>query len=456
MNDFGMDEELGRRLKQESDEVPQLIRMRVDQTLAALPKKRRVMRKIGYTVLAACVAFSCFIVTGLVNPEIAKAVRGLPVIGSVFELLGDTGIRQAGEGGLSSRSSAYVESQGITMTITEVLYDGVLLSIGYVIEGGGDLRPERPDLYVNGKSINFSSGARGQEVEDSIYAGLVSYKPSEELPDQFTLKLEYNKMRDWSNKVDASPAIVKGNWTFEIPVKKLTEAIYTKAFTDNHAPQVQSRDTSLKAHQLTFSPALTSVEVDLIEPVELAAMPFRENLFQVVDDRGVILQYLGATSSSRSNDGDKLSLTKYRLEYAPVDQIPDYLIVRPYVRIHAENNTAPVYHRTALGELPITLSQGAVGSVTISQIEFHNDDTSIYYSVQGSSPYEQASSMWIEDETGTRHRGTTPQLVKAEPDQYSFVTKLPPIDKQTRLTLLTMEMSAPQIDKQLEFKIPVR
>jgi len=456
MNDSWMEEELGRRLKQESDEVPQLIRTRVDQTLAALPKKRQVMRKIGYTALAACVAFSCFIAVGFVNPEMAKAVRSLPVIGSVFEMLGDTGIRQAGEGGLSSRSSVSVENQGITMTITEVLYDGILLSIGYVIEGGSDIRPERPELYVNGKSFNFSSGARGQEIKDSIYAGLVSYKPSEALPDQFTLKLEYNKMRDWGNKVDASPAIVNGNWTFEIPVKKLTEGIYTKAFTDNNAPQVQSGDTSLEARQLSFSPALTSVDIDLIEPVELGEIPFRENLFQIIDDRGVILQYLGASSSSQSNDGDKLRLTEFRLEYAPVDQIPEYLIVRPYVNIHAESNTEPVYHRAALGELPLTLSQGAVGSVTISKIEFDTDDTSIYYSVEGSNPYEQASSVWIEDETRTKYRGTTPQLVKAEPEQYSFVMKLPPIDKQTRLTLLTMEMSTPQIDKQLEFKIPVR
>jgi len=457
MNDSWMDEELGRRLKKESDEVPQLIRMRVDQTLAALPtkQKHRVVRKIGYAALAACVAFSCFFVAGLVNPEIARAVRSLPVIGSVFEMLGDNGIRQAGEGGLSSRSNVTAEDRGVVMTITEVLYDGIRLSVGYVIEGGGDIRPERPELYANGKSFNFSSGARGDEVEDGIYAGLINYKPSEALPDQFTLTLEYSKMQDWDNRIDAIPQTIKGNWTFKIPVKKLTEGIFTKAFTEHDAPSVQSDETSLTARKLTFSPAMTAVEVDIIEPAELAERPFHGNLFQIMDDRGVILQHLGANSKSQSKDGDKLRLTEYRLEYAPVDQIPEYLIVRPYVNSIPASNIEPVYHRASWEALPITLSQGEAGKLTVSQIEFKTDETRLYYTIEGSNPFEQAYSVWIEDESGEKYKNTMPQLIKSDPGEYSFVMKLPPIDKQMRLTLITMEMETPQTDKQLELKIPV-
>ncbi|MFD0717049.1 DUF4179 domain-containing protein [Paenibacillus sp. GCM10027626] len=458
MNDSWIDEELGRRLKKGGAQTPQLVKTRVDETLAALPAERRVLRKIGYTAIAACVAFGGLIGVSLVNPDMARAVRSLPVIGSVFEMLGDDGIRQSGEAGLSSRGNVTAEDQGIAMTITEVLYDGIRLSVGYVIEGDGEIRPERPEMYADGKSINFSSGERGDKVKDGMYAGLIDYKPTELLPDQFTLKLEYRKMKDWERKVDGIPQTIEGAWTFAIPVKKLTDGVFVHTFSDNDAPRIQSEDATLIAKKVTFSPATTSVEVDMIEPADIAEIPFHQNLFQLLDDRGVFLQFTGASSSSQSNSGDKLRLTEHRLEFAPIGRIPEYLIVRPYSDPFEAGEHEQVYHTAPLNQqqLPITLSQGEAGKLTASRIEFTADETKLYYDIEGNNPYEQAHTVWIEDDSGNKYKETMPQLIQAEPGRYSFVMKLPPIDAQKRLTLSTIEMKAPEVDEQLELKIPIR
>ncbi|WP_165921111.1 DUF4179 domain-containing protein [Paenibacillus albiflavus] len=454
MNDSWIDEELGRRLKIGGEGTPQLVRARVDETLAALPTKRRVFRKVGYATIAACVAFGGLIGVSVMNPDVARAVRSLPVIGSVFEMLGDDGIRQSGEAGLSSRGNVTAEDQGITMTITEVLYDGVRLSIGYVIEGGDDLRPERAEMYVNGKSVNFSSGERGNKVDEGVYAGLIDYKTTEMLPDQFILKLEYSRMEDWENKVDGNPKTTKGNWSFAIPVKKLTDGVYVHTFSGNDAPRIQSKDVTLTARKVTFSPATTSVEVDMIEPTDIAEVPFHQNLFQLFDDRGVLFQFTGSTSHSQSNNGDKVRLTEYSLEFAPIGRIPEYLIIRPIsdsFETGKNEHTAPLNQQ----QLPITLSLGEAGKLTASRIEFAADETKLYYDIEGDNPYEQAYNVWLEDDSGNKYKGMMPQLIEAEPGRYRFVMKLPQIDAQKRLTLSTIETKAPEVDKQLELKIPI-
>jgi len=458
MNDSWIDEELGRLLKLEGIATPPLVRARVDETLASLslPTGRRVWRKVGYASIAACVAFGGIVGASLVNPDIAKAFRSLPILGSVFEMLGDDGIRQSGKAGLSSRSSVTAEDQGIAMTITEVLYDGVRLSVGYVIEGGGDLRPERPEMIVNGKPVNFSAGARSEKAKE-INVGLIDYKPTDLLPDQFTLKLEYRKMQDWESKADGIPQTIKGDWTFTIPVKKLTDGVSVYAFGDQDAPRIQSQDVTLTAKKVTFSPATTSVEVDMIEPAALEQIPFRQNTFQLLDDRGVLLQYISSSGSSQGNDGDKLRLTEHRLEFAPIGRIPEYLIIRPYSIQFEAGGQQPVYHTAPLNQqqLPVTLSQGVVGKLTVSRIEFMADETELYYDIEGSNPYEQAYTVWLEDDSGNKYKNTMPQLIQAEPGRYQFVMKLPPIDAQKRLTLSTIELKAPEIDNQLELKIPI-
>jgi len=460
MNDSWIDAELGRRLKGSHPDTPQVVRTRIDETLAALPSrsKRRLWRKAGYAAIAASVAFGGVIGVSLVNPDMARAIRSLPVLGSVFEMLGDDGIRQSGEAGLSSRVNMTAEDQGIAMTITEVLYDGIRLSVGYVIEGDGDLRPERPEMVADGKSINFSSGARGDKVKDGMYAGLIDYKPTEPLPDQFTLKLEYRKMENWGHKVDGIPLGVDGTWTFTIPVKKLTDGVFVKTFGDNDAPSIQSKDATLTAKKVTLSPAVTSVEVDMIEPAEVAEIPFHQDQFQLLDDRGVLLQFTGASSSSQTSDGDKLRLTEHRLEFTPIGRIPDYLIVRPYSVSSEAGKHEPVYHTTPLNQqqLPITLSQGEAGKLTVSRVEFTADATLLYYDIEGDNPYEQADAVWIEDESGVKFKDTMPDLIRAEPGRYSFVMKLPPIDAQKQLTLSTIELKALEINNELELKIPIR
>jgi hypothetical protein len=465
MNEDGLDAYLRKQLQQNTQAVPELVSLRMSSTLLSLKKKRGWLRKVSYGAIAACFVFGCLTTAGFVFPGIAKALKNVPVFASVFEIMGDEGTRLSSEAGLSTKVNITAENQGITMTINEVLYDGVRISVGYVMETkGGEIRPNQMELYVNGKRLNASVGISGREVSNQLFAGIIDYDLKEQLPDQFNLKINYQSMNDYAPSFGNIPKEIKGAWKFDLPVTKLKQGIVTKTFAE--APQAKFQDHMISVKKVIFTPVVTAIQLDTIEPlepkknvtIEQGQKQFVEQGFQVFDDRGIIMENLSESASSSTKNGSLLRKTEHQILLAPLQRIPEYLVIRPYTITHSTDPAIkPIFVKARLNDasLPITLSQGTMGTITVTKVEYLEDKTLLYYQVKGEDPYRQADAVHLEGDTGQRYGKINRQAIRLDDLAHSFRMTFPPFAKNQELQVVTSEMERIETTKELELKIPL-
>ena len=105
---------------------------------------------------------------------------------------------------------------------------------------------ERPTIEVNGEEINFSSGYSGDFVTPQKYKGLIDINPTEELPEEFDIKI----------RIDAV-GLIPGKWEFEFPVKQSNAVTVIRPQEVKMIEQAEVQFTSIK-----LGPAGTDVAED--------------------------------------------------------------------------------------------------------------------------------------------------------------------------------------------------
>lgn len=89
MNEF--DEMIKRKAKKEQTEIPESVRLRVEETLSALPEKEP--KTVRFTLIykaaaiAACFLIVCFVVLPNCSAVYAQALEKIPVIGSIVKVV---------------------------------------------------------------------------------------------------------------------------------------------------------------------------------------------------------------------------------------------------------------------------------------------------------------------------------------------------------------------------------
>ncbi|MFF2288731.1 DUF4179 domain-containing protein [Peribacillus butanolivorans] len=104
---------------------------------------------------------------------------------------------------------------GITFTIGDVVKDGnERISLEYFIKSEKNLKLNtrdplfvKPNIFINGKKINFSNTSDGQQEGKMEYRGVVEIEPKNELPNHYDVKFNFNQMLNQS-----------GQWTIDFPL----------------------------------------------------------------------------------------------------------------------------------------------------------------------------------------------------------------------------------------------
>lgn len=419
-------------LKQLADapaELPETVRRRIDQTLASLPARprRRWMRGLSYGGAAAATACSLVIGSAFVLPEAAAALREAPVIGSVFRLAGDYGLKLADEKGLSTAVNRKVTDSGITVEVTEVMYDGSRVSVGYVQQTDGAIGElaRGIEFRIDGKRYDGSSSGTGSYVDDHTYAGVIDLTPSKELPDRFELQMNVTRIGETA-----------GTWSFEMPARK------TESTNKAVMPMLTKTDgdITLTVKKLLFTPSSVSLDVDYKMP---AAMSSRVMQFRLVDDRGIELQ-------SRSGGGgghkdDRWSVNSFTQQFSPLGRIPKSVTLLAYFdgpTAGAEQlrETQAVMEQPPTPEQPLVLPQGPAGRLKITQVERMPDKFLVHYETEGLMPHEQSNPLWLVDANGGKVLQLKKPAVTVDPDRYSFIREFPPVAGD-KLTFGTREFS---------------
>lgn len=279
--------------------------------------KRKKKRIIG-TVAASLVAI---ITLGLGNPALASR---LPIVGSVFESI-EKNIYFPGnysQYATSINETAY--SNGIGITLSEILCDGQSLYVTYIIEN------EKPFKYTSWgdtglmdmnqlitseayNKVDFTdeeldnsgfAGLEGKFIDEKTFVGVQKYHLTylnSEIPDEFTFQTKINLIENYGIDADDISYYKWGTWAFKVPVtvdKSLRKII------DLSEEEIES-DT-VKVNSIAITP------FDMIVDIKYKSDSWEDYRVNIYDENGERLQI--SQGKPIDNNIEKIYLQAPKLE----------------------------------------------------------------------------------------------------------------------------------------------
>lgn len=295
-----------------------------------IPKELRERTKIGVQkakaeqkrslknpLIAIAMIVALLFGTPFVSPTFANTLKSIPIIGSIIKMIGDEGLQKAEKLGYSQRMNETISVGDSSFMITDVIYDGSRLSLGFIVT---NYQNENPFYHISFKfdELDFYGGAnsQGEFINETDYVGIYNLiVPNELKRDSFNLSIS---IKEFNNK--------KGNWNINIPVSKIEDESFLVT------RQTTSKDYKITMKKVTFTPATTEINFDLTEPINAEELN-QIIQFRLYDDQGNELKEISAGGSGCHNceisDG-KITLDT-SVQYEPIEDIPDYLILEPYI-----------------------------------------------------------------------------------------------------------------------------
>lgn len=196
-------------------------------------------RKTNKLIKVVAASMIGIITLGVVNPALASKI---PFIGNVFEEI-EKNLHFPGNYSQYSTSvneTAY--SNGIGVTLSDILCDGQSLYVTYKIENE---EPFKNTSWENGKELDMNqliisekynkvdfsdeqldntgfAGLEGKFIDEYTFIGVQKYHLSslkEEIPDEFTFSTKINIIENYAINIKDKDYIKFGTWAFKIPVK---------------------------------------------------------------------------------------------------------------------------------------------------------------------------------------------------------------------------------------------
>ncbi|WP_147532950.1 DUF4179 domain-containing protein [Bacillus marasmi] len=409
----------------------------------AKTKKKKYPRKWYRLTGAVSLAAFVFIGSAFVSPTMAKVLSNVPLLDSVFEFVGDRGLETASQKGLSNKINQTVTDKDITLTIKDIFYDGTRLSISYIQEFPDQLDDlGELELKVDGKEINFADSRTGELVSDHQYAGIVNIKPTEELPDSFELSIKLKEIGG-----------VKGAWSYNIPVKKSKGDVKTIHINNTSV----YKDTTITVKTVKVGPAGIKLSVDLSSAKGDKELIMKNLLkFNLIDDQGVGLTHLDETGSGGEVGGKIVMNMDYT--FAPLESDTEFLTISPFLMPDSFEVLPRVEQPLQVDALPLTLDQGKMGKIKIYDVKYQEEKTLLYFEVLSDFPYDghfQYNYLFLEDGEGndlTSDAKAYPERIKPN----TYVQEFKKINKNEPIKVVTFEMPALKILKELEIKMPIK
>lgn len=370
MNENYMDEIIKRELKKETIEVPEDIKSKINDTIVNLNTRKKKKTKLKIAVSVAAI-FVAFLTLGITMPAYAQ---NIPIIGSIFKLL-DNGVYEEYDE-YSSDINVTKESNGVKVTISSIVYDGIDLNVAYTVERDEPMKSNPhilgKDFFINGNLTTFSSSGSGKFLDgNKTYIGVETFKVSKdevpkdvqdktllggyvEVPDEFTLTLNIKEFL----------GEIKGDWDFNIQVA--SEKVNGKVKEINVDKNLNKLATDMKVNKVITTP---------INTVIYTSSKNEENVtdinYIVVDDKGRMLQM---KSGSGSGDAEN-----YYSSYNFKEKYEDSksLTFIPFTQTYENNVETLKTDLNINGESKISIEN--YGDMIINKIEETEEGTKIYY-----------------------------------------------------------------------------
>jgi hypothetical protein len=403
--------------------LPPNLDNKINYTLNQLPIRKNVYGRIEKTKVAivACVAFLMFVVgISYVNPTLAAQI---PVLNPIVQMLGFRGDYAE----YSNIVNKTVTHNGKSFTINSVVcYDNILI-IGYTAKSNTKMHSTGPLFFptykVNGKWLNVGSAGGGQNLDDNTAIGTIEIMSDTMiLPDKFKFEMSFNAIDNTS-----------GNWDFKFNISNAELSKDTKIYTPNQVVKYGNYDFIIDKFALT---PLSTVIVR--HSSSQSKMPF----FPIIlDDQGNEISKGGGNGKESSERFDITSIL------SRINKDAKYLTIVPYAE--NSNNEPNVVSVPLNTKLPVELSQGKIGKITLDKISFSNDNdqVSIQGIIYGKLPdFREMGLSIVGDNPKADLKVLSTTIKKIGTDKYQITREISGLknDKNYKIT-------APNLDNTLDY-----
>lgn len=381
MSDDILDKKIREKLSSENSYIPKNINELFDKSIIKARKRRKNKFR---NIAGICAAL--LTITMLFGGTITTYASKLPIITNILELFKSSKYENYDK--YSTELNVTKESNGVKVTINNVIYDEIELSIFYTVESEEPMN-EIPyllgnEIRINDKITSFGSGGNGEFLDDNkVYAGFISYSvginsliPKEEqeenlyggyveIPDEFLLSIRINKIGD-IKETEATT----GEWTFDIPVSNEKLKGMVKEYDLNI--DLSSIYEGSSVNKLITTPINTTIQ-GYIGDSDLYFIVFDDNGRLIVPKSGNgIGIYFSSDFKEIFEDTELLTFIPYERNYY---KLPKDITL-------ADNNVKEDYNLcdklNISGETKLKNKAGN-DYITITKIEVDNEKTKLYF-----------------------------------------------------------------------------
>lgn len=238
--------------------------------------------KLPYTVIACILLF----VSGF---AFSSYTKNFPVYSQIFSIFEKNNYQEFGDTVLMEK-----ESNGIKVTISDIIYTGYILSYSYIIESDKNLGEDINvmfDLDIKNKNVIASGGEAYVEYKgNNTYIGYeelrLTFKDSEKEHEKLDLRLNLDNITSFYPDYKKNKEY-KGDWKFAISVKKLDNIVIKPEFV------FEEKGISLKIDKLIMDKAGIKLQI------------------KSWDEKGLVSKghsYVAENAVIKSEDGEVLKL----------------------------------------------------------------------------------------------------------------------------------------------------
>ena len=345
-----------------------------------LPKREKYPSRLLRLGSVAAIFGICVLTgIGFASPTFATNV---PILNNVFEFLHSQNLI----GDEYSRYSNNIINQtqtdkGLTISINQVLYDGINISVGYVIKS--DHKIENPYLTdkvikLNGAEMNFASGGSSSAKDNYTVAVIGNFIVGEKnLPKDFNMQLKINE-------IDG----ISGEWNFKFPV--------SLGSTKDQIKQIQV------GKDLSHIRAGLILDKMIITPITTAFSFHGKN-----DD--AIVEYMLFDNEGNQIQADGISIkgsngnTFEQYQFAALKQSPKYLTLIPYQFEYVKSEEEKYIKEDLNSKYPIVIPGGKMGDLIVEDVAFKAETTEIKFKLGVLTPSLLGEYMFVEDSKGEKY-----------------------------------------------------
>jgi hypothetical protein len=373
MNENYMDEIIKRELRKETIEVPEDIKSKINDTLVNLNTRKKKKTKLKIAVSVAAI-FVAFLTLGITMPAYAQ---NIPIIGSIFKLLDNGFYEEYDE--YASDINVTKESNGVKVTISSIVYDGIDLNVAYTVERDEPMKSNPhilgKDFFINGNLTTFSSSGSGKFLDgNKTYIGVETFKVSKdevprevqektllggyvEVPDEFTLTL---RIKEFLGEIN-------GDWNFNFQVA--SEKVNGKVKEIDVDKSLEKLATDMKVNKVITTPINTVLYTSSKNEKNVTDINYI-----VEDDKGRVLQMKSGSGSG--DDENFYSSYNFKEKYEDSKS----LTFTPFTQTYENNIETLKTDLNIKGESKISIEN--YGDVVINKIEETGEGTKIYYNTK--------------------------------------------------------------------------